>query len=93
MQIINKLLRLQKVYIFFISFVLFIIFFSTSFLKADIAGFAVVDKARGELNGPRKELWKDRIRRRGVHTLGAFVDTYFERKKRLARAFYQKKYF
>ena len=35
MQIINKLLRLQKVYIFFISFVLFIIIFSTSFLKAD----------------------------------------------------------
>ena len=35
MQIINKLLRLQKVYIFFISFVLFIITFSTSFLYAD----------------------------------------------------------
>ena len=35
MQIINKLLRLQKVYIFFISFVLFIIFFSTTFLYAN----------------------------------------------------------
>ena len=35
MQIINKLLRLQKVYIFFISFVLFIIFFSTTFLHAN----------------------------------------------------------
>jgi len=35
MQIINKLLRLQKVYIFFISFVLFIIIFSTSFLYAN----------------------------------------------------------
>ena len=35
MQIINKLLRLQKVYIFFISFVLFIIFFSTAFLHAN----------------------------------------------------------
>ena len=35
MQIINKLLRLQKVYIFFISFVLFIIIFSTTFLKAN----------------------------------------------------------
>ena len=35
MQIINKLLRLQKVYIFFISFVLFIIIFSTSFLHAN----------------------------------------------------------
>ena len=35
MQIINKLLRLQKVYIFFISFVLFIIIFSTSHLNAN----------------------------------------------------------
>ena len=35
MQIINKFLKLQKVYIFFISFVLFIIFFSTSFLHAN----------------------------------------------------------
>ena len=35
MQIINKLLLLQKVYIFFISFVLFIIFFSTTFLHAN----------------------------------------------------------
>jgi len=35
MQIINKLLRLQKVYIFFISFVLFIIFFSTTYLHAN----------------------------------------------------------
>ena len=34
MQIINKLLRLQKVYIFFISFVLFIIFFLTTYLQA-----------------------------------------------------------
>ena len=35
MQIINKLLRLQKVYIFFTSFVLFIIIFSTTFLHAN----------------------------------------------------------
>ena len=35
MQIINKLLRLQKVYIFFISFVLFIIIFSTTYLYAN----------------------------------------------------------
>ena len=35
MQIINKLLRLQKVYIFFISFVLFIIIFSTTYLQAN----------------------------------------------------------
>ena len=35
MQIINKFLRLQKLYIFFISLVLFIIIFSTSFLQAN----------------------------------------------------------
>ena len=35
MQIINKLLRLEKVYIFFISFVLFIIIFSTTYLYAN----------------------------------------------------------
>jgi len=35
MQIINKLLRLSNVYIFFISFVLFIINFSTTFLSAN----------------------------------------------------------
>ena len=36
MQIINKILRLQKVYIYFISFVLFIIIFSTTYLYANI---------------------------------------------------------
>ena len=35
MQIFNKLLRLQKVYIFFISYVLFIIIFSTTYLYAN----------------------------------------------------------
>jgi hypothetical protein len=35
MQIINKLLRLQKVYIFFIYLVLFIIIFSTTILRAN----------------------------------------------------------
>jgi hypothetical protein len=35
MQIINKLLRLQKMYIFFISFVLLIIIFSTTYLNAN----------------------------------------------------------
>jgi len=35
MQILNKLITSLKVYIFFISFVLFIIIFSTSFLRAD----------------------------------------------------------
>ena len=35
MQIFNKLLRLQNVYIFFISFVLFIIIFSTTYLNAN----------------------------------------------------------
>ena len=34
MQTINKLLKLQNVYIFFISFVLFIIIFSTTYLNA-----------------------------------------------------------
>ena len=41
MQIINKLLRLEKVYIFFISFLLFIIIFSTTFLQANT--FKVTD--------------------------------------------------
>ena len=35
MQIINKFLKLQKVYIFFISYVLFIIIFSTTYLRAN----------------------------------------------------------
>jgi hypothetical protein len=35
MQIINKLLKLKKVYIFFISIVLFIIIFSTTYLSAN----------------------------------------------------------
>ena len=35
MQNINKFFRLQKVYIFFISFVLFIIIFSTTYLQAN----------------------------------------------------------
>jgi hypothetical protein len=35
MQIINKLTRFKKLYIFFISYVLFIIFFSTTFLYAN----------------------------------------------------------
>jgi len=41
LQIINKLLSLQKVYIFFISFVLFIIFFFTTYLQANT--FRVTD--------------------------------------------------
>ena len=41
MQIINKFLRLQKLYIFFISFLLFIIIFSTSYLHAN--NFKVTD--------------------------------------------------
>jgi|TARA_B110000259_G_C13943936_1_gene373926 hypothetical protein len=35
MQIINKLLRIQKIYIFFISFFIFIIIFFTTYLKAN----------------------------------------------------------
>ena len=41
MQIINKLLKLLEVYIFFISYVLFIIIFSTTYLKANT--FKVTD--------------------------------------------------
>jgi len=41
MQIINKLFRLEKVYIFFTSFLLFIIIFSTTFLQANT--FKVTD--------------------------------------------------
>ncbi len=41
MQIINKLFRLKKVYIFFTSFLLFIIIFSTTFLQAST--FKVTD--------------------------------------------------
>tara|TARA_B110000027_G_scaffold125332_1_gene142651 strand:- start:478 stop:1557 length:1080 start_codon:yes stop_codon:yes gene_type:complete len=41
MQIINKLFKLQKVYIFIISFVLFIIFFFTTYLHANT--FKVTD--------------------------------------------------
>tara|TARA_Y100001970_G_scaffold223105_1_gene274619 strand:+ start:2422 stop:3501 length:1080 start_codon:yes stop_codon:yes gene_type:complete len=41
MQIINKIFRLEKVYIFFISFLLFIIIFSTTFLQANT--FKVTD--------------------------------------------------
>ena len=41
MQIINKFLRLKKVYIFFSSFVLFIIIFSTTYLQANT--FKVTD--------------------------------------------------
>ena len=51
MQIINKLLRLQKVYIFFISFLLFIIIFSGTFSYSNI--FKVSDvkiSSRFELN-------------------------------------------
>jgi hypothetical protein len=47
MQIKNKLLRLKKVYIIFISYVLLIIFFSTTFLQANT--FKVSDI---EISGP-----------------------------------------
>ena len=41
MKTINKIFKLQKVYIFFISLLLFIIFFSTTYLKA--SSFKVSD--------------------------------------------------
>ena len=43
MQIINKLLKLRKVYIFFISYVLFIIIFFTSFLHANTFKVSNID--------------------------------------------------
>ena len=43
MQIINKFIRLKKVYIFFISFVLFIIIFSTSYLQANTFKVSNID--------------------------------------------------
>ena len=53
MQNINKLLRLQKLYIFFISLVLFIIIFSTTFLNAN--AFKVLDV---EISSPFKLSFK-----------------------------------
>ena len=51
MQIINKLLRLKKVYIFFISYVLSIIFFSTTFLHANTFKISEIEiSAPFELN-------------------------------------------
>jgi len=51
MQIINKLLNLQKVYIFFISFVLFIIIFSTTYLHANTFKVSDIEiSSRFELN-------------------------------------------
>jgi len=51
MQIKNKLLRLKKVYIFFISYVLFIIFFSTTFLHANAFKISEIEiSAPFELN-------------------------------------------
>ena len=64
MQIINKLLGLQKVYIFFISFVLFIIFFSTSYLYANT--FKVSDI---EISSPIKlNFKKNRVIDEGFQT-------------------------
>jgi len=64
MQIINKLLRLQKVYIFFISFVLFIIIFSTTFLQANT--FKVSDV---EISSPFVlNFKKNRVIDTGFHT-------------------------
>ena len=51
MQIKNKLLRLKKVYIFFISYVLSIIFFSTTFLHANTFKISEIEiSAPFELN-------------------------------------------
>ena len=57
MQIINKLLRLDKVYIFFISIVLFIIIFSTTFLYANTFKVSDVEiSSPFELNFKKNEV-------------------------------------
>jgi len=64
MQIINKLFRIQKVYIFFISFVLFIIFFFTTYLHAN--AFKVSDV---EISSPFElNFEKSRVIDEGFHT-------------------------
>ena len=51
MQIINKLLKLQKVYIFFTSFLLFIIIFFTTYLHANTFKVSDIEiSSRFELN-------------------------------------------
>ena len=63
MQIINKILTLQKVYIFFISFVLFIIIFSTTYLHAN--NFRVSDI---EISSPFElNFKKSRVIDKGFH--------------------------
>ena len=81
MQIINKLLKLQKVYIFFISYVLFIIFFSTTYLYANT--FKVSDI---EISSPFElNFKKNRVIDEGFHAsfsnLLSMVTTSGDRKK------------
>ena len=60
MQIINKLLRLQKVYIFFISFVLFIIIFSTTYLNANTFKVSDIEiSSKFELNFKKSRVIDD----------------------------------
>ena len=57
MQILNKFLRIQKVYIFFISFVLFIIIFSTTILYAKTFKVSEVEISSSfELNFKKSEV-------------------------------------
>ena len=63
MQIINKFLRLQKLYIYFVSLVLFIIIFSTSFLYANTFKVSDVEiSSPFELNFDKKTVIDDGFR-------------------------------
>ena len=63
MQIINKIFRLQKLYIFFISFVLFIIIFSTGFLHAKTFKVSNIEiSSPFELNFSKNEVIDDGFR-------------------------------
>ena len=64
MQIINKLLELKKVYIYFISYVLFIIFFSTTFLHANTFKVSEIEiSSPFELNVNKNKVIDDGFRK------------------------------
>jgi hypothetical protein len=81
MQIINKLSRLQNVYIYFISFVLFIIIFSTTYLHANTFKVSDIEiSSKFELN-----FKKNSVIDKGFHTsflnLLSMITTSGDRKK------------
>ena len=81
MQIINKLLRLQNVYIFFISYVLFIIIFSTSYLHANtfkVSGIEI--SSPFELNFKKNSVIDDGFQKSFLNLL-AMITTSGDRNK------------